>query len=506
MAELPIAVHTAAQTRALDSAAINDFGIPGATLMGRAGEAAFAALRRRWPEARQIAVVCGGGNNGGDGFVVALAAQAAGLSPTLYVHVPLAKLSGDAHDYAARARDAGIDWQPVEDSLADIGSADVIVDALLGTGLNGPVRDDYRALIEAMNAAPAPVLAIDVPSGLNADTGMSEGALVTAALTATFIGVKQGLLTGQGPAVTGELVFDDLQVPQEVFASVEASARRTVAADVAALLPPRRRDAHKGHFGHVLVIGGDHGYAGAVAMAAQAAIRAGAGLVSVATRAAHAHMVTTRQPEVMARGVESVEDLLPLLDRATVVVIGPGLGRGHWGQALLRKVLATDLARVIDADGLNLLAEAGVKATQAATVLTPHPGEAARLLNTDTAAVQRDRFASARLLQEKWHATVLLKGAGTLVASAGEHALALVNAGNPGMASGGMGDVLSGVIGALLGQGLAPHDAARVGAWLHATAADDAVAEDGERGLVATDLLPWIRRRLNRPGGNNGRC
>ncbi|CAK9054487.1 Bifunctional NAD(P)H-hydrate repair enzyme Nnr (Nicotinamide nucleotide repair protein) [Includes: ADP-dependent (S)-NAD(P)H-hydrate dehydratase (ADP-dependent NAD(P)HX dehydratase), partial [Durusdinium trenchii] len=414
--------------------------------MGRAGEAAFALLRRRWPEARQIAVVCGGGNNGGDGFVVALAAKAAGLSPILYVRVPLEKLSGDAAHYARQARDADIDWQPVEDALPDIGGADVIVDALLGTGLSGPVRDDYRALIDAMNAAPGPVLAIDVPSGLNADTGMPEGDVVRAAATATFIGVKQGLLTGHGPAVTGELVFDDLGVPDEVFAAVPFSARRVTATDVAALLPARRRDAHKGMYGHVLLIGGDHGYAGAVCMAAQAAIRCGAGLVSVATRSDHAALVTARQPEVMARGVESVEQLLPLLDRATVIVIGPGLGRGAWGQALLARALASSLPTVIDADGLNLLAESGVKDASGELLLTPHPGEAARLLNTDTAAIQQDRFASVRALQAKW-------------------------------------------------QGLSAHDAASMGAWLHATAADDAAVEGGERGLVATDLLPWLRER-----------
>ena len=505
MADLPVVVHTAAQTRLLDSTAINEFGIPGATLMGRAGEAAFALLRRRWPESRQIAVVCGGGNNGGDGFVVALAAKAAGLSPILYVRVPLEKLSGDAAHYARQARDADIDWQPVEDALPDIGGADVIVDALLGTGLSGPVRDDYRALIDAMNAAPGPVLAIDVPSGLNADTGMPEGDVVRAAATATFIGVKQGLLTGHGPAVTGELVFDDLGVPDEVFAAVPFSARRVTATDVAALLPARRRDAHKGMYGHVLLIGGDHGYAGAVCMAAQAAIRCGAGLVSVATRSDHAALVTARQPEVMARGVESVEQLLPLLDRATVIVIGPGLGRGAWGQALLARALASSLPTVIDADGLNLLAESGVKDASGELLLTPHPGEAARLLNTDTAAIQQDRFASVRALQAKWQATVLLKGAGTLVASGEQHSLALVDAGNPGMASGGMGDVLSGVIGSLLAQGLSAHDAASMGAWLHATAADDAAVEGGERGLVATDLLPWLRERVNFPGGQHER-
>jgi NAD(P)H-hydrate epimerase len=231
-------------------------------------------------------------------------------------------------------------------------------------------------------------------------------------------------------------------------------------------------------------------------MAAQAAARCGAGLVSLATRRDHCALMLTRQPEVMVRGVENGDELKPLLEKATVIVLGPGLGQGPWGQTLLRKVLATSVPRVLDADALNLMAGKDLKPATVPQVITPHPGEAGRLLEMATGAVQQDRFASVCRLQKKLGGTVLLKGAGTLVASDGE-VLALNTSGNPGMATGGMGDVLSGIIGALLAQGLSPHDAARFGALLHGMAADRAAARDGQRGLLASDLLAPLRHLLN---------
>ena len=494
---LPALLYTAAQSRELDATATGTYGIPGQTLMGRAGTAAFALLRERWPEATDIAVVCGGGNNGGDGYVVALAAREAGLQPVVYARVPLEKLKGDAHFYAQQVADSDIEVVAVSDSLPDLSGADVLVDALLGTGLSGEVRDDYRALIEQINQSGVPVLSIDVPSGLNADTGMNMGVAINAAVTITFIGMKKGLLTGEAPARTGELVFSGLNVPEEVYQSVESHCRRVTLQGLHAALPARARDAHKGRFGHVLVVGGDHGFAGAVVMAAQAAARCGAGLVSVATRAEHVPIILGRQPEIMAHAVETTDDLMPLLERATVVVCGPGLGQGPWGQAMLKKIRASELPRVLDADALNLMAKDPVRKTDAAQVITPHPGEAARLLQGSVAGVQQDRFAAVRALHEHWGSTVLLKGVGTLVASGGREPVSLIAAGNPGMATGGMGDVLSGVIGALLAQGLTAHDAAAYGALVHAAAADRAATDDGECGLLATDLLPWLRRLLN---------
>lgn len=494
---MPEALYTAAQTRELDRIAIEQAGMPGDLLMTRAGEAAFLLLREQWPQARTLTVVCGAGNNGGDAYVVALLAIHAGLHPQVVATVAPDALAGDAAMMALRAMQEGVPVTVLAaGEAAEFGDADVIVDGLLGTGLRGPVRPDLVPLISAINRSGKPVLALDIPSGLSADSGAAPGAVVQADHTITFIGVKRGLLTGEGPALTGELHFDDLRVPASVYEKVPASCFRPSLSAFHARMAPRRATAHKGLFGHVLVIGGDHGYAGAAVMAAQAAARSGAGLVSLATRRDHCALMLTRQPEVMVRGVENGDELAPLLEKATVVVIGPGLGQGPWGQTLLRKVLATRLPRVLDADALNLMAGLTLTPATVPQVVTPHPGEAGRLLDMATGAVQQDRFASVCRLQKKLGGTVLLKGAGTLVASDGE-ALALNTSGNPGMATGGMGDVLSGVIGALLAQGLSAHDAARFAALLHGMAADRAAAQHGQRGLLATDLLEPLRHLLN---------
>jgi NAD(P)H-hydrate epimerase len=274
----------------------------------------------------------------------------------------------------------------------------------------------------------------------------------------------------------------------------------TIAPDaLAGWLPPRPRDSHKGDNGHVLCIGGDHGSGGAIVLCAQAALRAGAGLASVATRAWHVVAVLARQPEAMAHAVESTEDLLPLLARADVVAIGPGLGQGEWGRAMLAAALACAKPLVLDADALNLLA-ASPRAVPDGAVLTPHPGEAARLLGSGTATVQADRAGAAQALAARHEAVVVLKGMGTLVAAPGR-ATRVVEAGNPGMATGGMGDLLTGAIAALRAQGLPAFDAASCGALLHAHAGDVA-ARDGERGLLPTDLLACLRRCAN-PGGMN---
>lgn len=495
---LPQSLYTAAQTRELDRLATDEAGIASADLMMRAGEAAFALLRRQWPTARELAVVCGAGNNGGDGYVVALLAAQAGLHPIVYASAPLASLRGDALLMAKRAQAEGVVVVELSEQaeLPTFHDADVVVDALLGTGLRGPVRAVLVALVESINRSGKSVLAIDIPSGLNADSGTAPGAVVCADHTMTFIGVKRGLLTGDGPSLTGELHFDGLQVPQAVFDRLPKDCQRPTLPDLHLLMGNRSRTAHKGQCGHVLVIGGDHGYAGAALLAAQAAARCGAGLVSMATRKAHCTQMVVSQPEIMARGVETAAELERLLERATVVVIGPGLGQSPWGRMLLSVVMGSALPRVIDADALNMMATRKPLPTTSVQVMTPHPGEAGRLLSLATGAVQQDRFAAVRSLQKSYGGTVLLKGAGTLVATEGLP-LALNTSGNPGMASGGMGDVLSGVIGALLAQGLSSHDAARYGALVHGLAADAAVQCEGERGLLASDLLLPLRRLLN---------
>lgn len=484
------ALYTSAQSRELDRIAIEEFQIPGIRLMHRAGRAAYELLQSRWP-GLPLVIFCGSGNNGGDGYVVAALAHDRGIPVTLHQLGDSSKIKGDAARARAAALTAGVKVVPFP-AAVDFEDA-IVVDALLGTGLTGDVRGDYVAAIEAINTSGRPVLAVDIPSGLCSDTGRCLGTAVRSSATVTFIAVKQGLLTGEAPDYCGELHFADLEVPAAVYERVEPASRRLCLEEELHRLPAISATAHKGSFGHALVVGGNLGMAGAAVMAAEAAARCGAGLVSAATRAANLPGFNARRPEIMAHGVEARGELDGLLDRASAVAVGPGLGQKAWAEQLLQRVTDTRLPLVLDADALNLLAQGHAVGDPARGhwILTPHPGEAARLLGTDTRTVQADRFAAARAIQSRYGGVVVLKGAGTLVAD-GE-AVAVCPYGNPGMASGGMGDVLSGVLVALLAQGLSPGDAARLGVCLHSVAADRA-AEDGMRGLLATDLLQPLRQ------------
>ena len=372
----------------------------------------------------------------------------------------------------------------------------MIVDALLGTGLDRGVEGRWAEVIRAVNRHRAPVISVDIPSGLSADSGAVLGEAVEAEVTVSFIALKQGLFTGEGPACCGQVLFDALGVPPKVYAREILSARRLDWLRQARHFTPRRRTAHKGHFGHVLVIGGNLGMSGAARLAAEAAARCGAGLVSLATRPEHASAVAAARPEIMAHGVLDAAGLDPLLERAKVIALGPGLGRDAWSYPLWQRALDSGLPLVLDADALNLLSLEPIRRDD--WVLTPHPGEAARLLGTNTSAIQCDRFAAAEDLQRRFGGTLVLKGAGTLIRSGAARPVGVCSLGNPGMASGGMGDVLSGLIAGLIAQGLALEDAAEAGVCLHAAAADRAAVQ-GERGLLASDLLGGLRSLLN-PG------
>jgi len=490
---LPHSLYTAAQVRELDRIAIEEQGIPGIELMERAGRAAFDALRRRWPRLRSIAVLCGTGNNGGDGFVVARLARQAGYELAVYQVGDAGRIRGDALTARRRMQEAGVEAQPLTDDVARQ-PVELWVDALLGTGLSGEVGGPWAQAIDTLNAARAlgaGVLALDIPSGLHADTGAVMGCAVRADLCVTFIGVKQGLLTGQGVDCCAELSFDDLAVPAAVFERVPAAASRLTCPDPATALGPRRRAAHKGDYGHVLVVGGDHGMMGAARLAGEAAARVGAGLVSIGTRAEHATAIAGARPELMARGVDGAPGLAPLLARATVVAAGPGLGQGHWGRQMLAALLQARLPLVMDADALNLLAAEPVRRDD--WVLTPHPAEAARLLGVAVADVEANRPGAASEIQQRYGGVAVLKGAGSIVVDGVE--TGICSDGNPGMASGGMGDVLTGVIAGLLAQGLPAPRATRLGVCLHAAAGDRA-AQAGQRGLLASDLFPVLRELM----------
>ncbi|MGH8127606.1 MAG: NAD(P)H-hydrate dehydratase [Gammaproteobacteria bacterium] len=490
MEPLPIALYGAHDLAEIDRRAQAQ-GLAGATLMQRAGEAAFRAIAARWPGARRWLVYAGGGNNGGDGYVVAHEALRAGFEVMVAVLKPPRESSTAAGKATAYAQASGrcIAWNEAVPA-----NADVLVDALFGIGLDRALEGDAAAAVQAINAAGTPVAAIDLPSGLHADTGAALDTAVQAALTITFIGLKPGLFTGVGSHLSGRLVFARLGVPDTVEEGLQPIARRITESLLKTDLPHRERDAHKGRFGHVLVVGGETGTGGAVILAATAALRSGAGLVSVATRPAHVSALLAARPEIMAHGMDETASLSAIAPRANVVALGPGLGQTEWSRGLWQAALEREGVKVVDADALNLLAKQAMKRDD--WILTPHPGEAARLLETDVSAIENDRPAAVRALVERYGGVAVLKGAGTLVASANEKTLWLCDRGNPGMASGGMGDALTGIIAGLLAQGLAPFDAARLGVWLHATAGDKA-SLDGERGLLASDLIAELRSLVN---------
>lgn len=470
------------QVRELDRRAIEECGIPGYSLMQRAGAAAFRMLRLRWPEARRILVCCGGGNNGGDGYVIARLAADSGLEVRVLAATPPDRLSGDA----ARAA-AGWSGGVVED--ADPAGFDLIVDALLGTGLSREVRDPLTGLIERINGARAAgriraVFAVDVPSGLNADTGMPMGIALKADATLSFIGRKRGLYTGRAGEFCGALEFDDLDAPEQAFAALEPDATLLGRDSARRAMPPRPAATHKGQLGHVLVLGGDFNYPGACLLAARAALVAGSGLVSVATRRDHALALASGLPEAMWADGEDGEVLGRLLEHGSVLALGPGLGSSDWSRAVWSRAMGSDLPLVLDADGLNLLAEQPT--ARGRWILTPHPGEAGRLLGSDAAEIQRDRFAAVRALARRYQAVVVLKGAGSLVAEP-DGRVAVCPFGTPAMATAGMGDALTGIIASLLGQGLSPAAAAQAGVVLHARAGERAAI--GRRSILAGELV-----------------
>jgi NAD(P)H-hydrate epimerase len=492
-------LYSAAQVRELDRRAIGDLGIPGYVLMQRAAAAAFAALRRQWPQARRVAVLCGSGNNGGDGYEIARLAFEAGLDVEV-ARVGSLPSAGDA--VAAHASWAGqggavrvYDAAFAADALA---SADVICDAIFGIGLTREVNGVPAEAIAAMNARGRGqgVLAVDVPSGLDADTGAVLGTAVRADVSVSFIGRKLGLYVGAGPDHAGRRAFADLGVPASLVDTSPAQCDLMCEDALADALPRRARSAHKGTHGHVLLVGGDLGMPGAILLAARAALRAGAGLVSVATRPAHALALTGAQPEVMFHGMDNAAGVDELIRRADVVALGPGLGTGVWSAGLFDRCVRAGKPLALDADALNLLARAAATRVPAGTVITPHPGEAARLLGIEGREVQADRLAAARALRTRHAGTVVvLKGAGSVVH--GERT-AICPYGNPGMGVGGMGDVLTGVIAALIGQGLDAERAASTGVLAHALAGDRAsAAGGGERGLLPSDLIDQLRTVLN---------
>jgi ADP-dependent NAD(P)H-hydrate dehydratase / NAD(P)H-hydrate epimerase len=489
---LPIALYSTAQVRALDAYAIGELQIPGYTLMKRAGEAALRYLRSRWPMAHRIVIVCGSGNNGGDGYVLARFAQAAGLTVTALSAVAPPELRGDAKQaYEDLRASEGVIRAFAAEQL---GAGEVIVDALLGTGLKGPVRADLLPVVRAINASRRPVFALDVPSGLDADAGTVAGEAIRAEATVTFVGLKTGLFVGDGPEFAGTVFFDDLELAAVAPRGLVPRLTRIVEPEIPEALPRRARAANKGDFGRVLIVGSGAGMPGAARLAGEACLRVGAGLVTVAVWPENVAAISAGRPELICVGVSGEGALAEPIERADVVAVGPGLGRSAWARAALAAVLARARTLVVDADALNLLAEGGT-APREDWILTPHPGEAGRLLGVSAQDIQRDRLGALERLLERYHGTIVLKGAGTLVGARGRTP-GLCERGNPGMATAGTGDVLTGAIAGILAQCHDPWAAARTGVLVHAMAGD-AAARGGERGVLAGDLMRELQHGVN---------
>lgn len=491
---LPQALYTAEQVKLGEVKAAEHAGVELYQLMLRAGEAAYLLMKERFPTASHIAVICGSGNNGGDGFVVAKLAKQSGFRVELFLTSDAARLTGDAAKAYQAWIESGGDVTPIEQLSSSIQDCDVVFDAILGTGLQGAVRSTLIPVLQLVNRSGKPIIAIDIPSGLCADTGQVLGDAIYATHTISFIGLKQGLVTGQAREFVGELHFAGLGVDVEFAQLFSPSAVRLVYQDVVPLLPNRSATAHKGNNGRVLCIGGNKGYAGAIRLCSQAATRSGAGLVSALCHTSSLVPLQVACPEVMAREwLGDRHDFAHQSKQQNVIAIGPGLGTDDWACNAMQWLSDLEVAKVIDADGLNLLAQSPNHDMQ--RVLTPHPGEAARLLGVTVKDVEENRYHAVIKLQQQYGGVVVLKGAGTLIADGKQ--IFVCAAGNPGMASGGMGDVLTGVIAALIAQGLSIAEATKLAVVVHSQAADDLAALEGPIGLAASDLIIQIRRRLN---------
>jgi NAD(P)H-hydrate epimerase len=497
---LPEDLYSADAVREIDRYVIDQQGVDGFELMQAAAASAFRRLVRYWPEPGRILVLCGAGNNGGDGYLVAANAVRHGLNVDCLAVAPTEKLSGDARKAWKKAVGDGVHVREMADvSESDIGdcfaSAGLIVDAMLGTGVTGAPRVPFASMIRQCNESAAPVLGIDLPSGLNATTGTVAGEAVRAEATVTFIGLKTGLFTGQGPEFAGDVAFESLDTDDWASESGQrAMARRIDWRHIRTSITRRAKVAHKGHFGHVLIVAGDRGFGGAGMMAAEAASRSGAGMVTLATRPEYVAPALARCPSVMVQGLIHGSELPPLISAADVIVCGPGIGQGAWGQQMLQQVVASGKPRVLDADALNLMAS---RVAQPADnhILTPHPGEAARLLACGVGEIESDRLWAAEQICKLFGGVALLKGAGTIVAS-GEALPDIISGSNPGMATGGMGDVLSGILGSLYAQLGNAHLSASAAAALHLAAANRAAETRGYMGLLPMDVIDALPQVL----------
>lgn len=478
------------------------------TLMLRAAKALFNFINHNYSHIENISIVCGAGNNAGDGYALARLLKLHEKEPQIKVRlisiIDPENLAGDAHT-------AYLDWLDCDGTvelMADshFSATDLIVDALIGTGLNRPLEDEWYDTVAAINNSCKPVLAVDIPSGLDADSGASYGITIEADHTVTFIAQKMGMYTAQARNYCGKIHFASLGVDDSLYEQIKHHAILMEWNNLLTKLPSRNPISNKGEHGHLLIIGGDYGMAGACLIAGEAALRAGAGLVSIATRKENTNAITSARPELMVHGIEHADELELLLKKATAIAIGPGLGTKQWGVALLNKIIKfikqqyrstkQTVHCVFDADALNIMAQHNWLIQSDEIIYTPHFAEATRLLKykSELPTIDNNRFDMIIKLQKKYHGIFVLKGPGTLVNI--KEDTAICPYGNAGMASAGMGDSLTGIIGALLAQKVSIIDSACLGVCLHAKAGDLA-AKEGKNGMLVSDLFPKIRKLMN---------
>ncbi len=479
-------VYTASECRAMDQSAIHDYGIPSFTLMQSAGKGAFDCLQKNWPQCQTVTVVAGSGNNAGDGYVLAELAHKAGLDLFVQQVGDPNKLKGDALTAWNAMQASKVPWG------MEFRNADTVVDALLGTGLGNEARTNYQQAIDQVNLSRPHVLSLDVPSGVDATTGSAEVYdPIVADVTCMFGGAKLGLYTGPGIRFRGTTEVIDIGIPAEVYDKIPGIPilERMIDHPV---LPPRDPVGHKYQFGHVVIAGGDHGTGGAVILAAEAALRTGAGLVTVMTRESHINTILARRPEVMTVDPKNKDSVSNLLQRADVVAVGPGLGTDEWGMNILKIVLSTkDIATVIDADGLRLTRDLGLNLPNN-TILTPHSGEAGYLLGVSSKEIERNRPHWVKELSQRFDCVAILKGPGSLVAAEGELRYVSENV-NPALATAGSGDVFTGIVATAYAQLKDSFEAAKAGIHLHGEAGKQAASQTKGKSVIASDVIEGIR-------------
>ena len=499
-------LYSASETRKIDGLAIKEKGITGYSLMQMAAEFSLDVILSEFNPVEELIIFCSKGKNSGDGFLLGSFAKEFGLEVTVVMSNTPNELKGASKKAFAEMKESKVKTISNKSiGKLKVSNKAVIVDALIGTGLKGNLRKNIKDSILALNklGVKSPVVSLDIPSGINPDTGDAGDICVYADITATFVAQKKGCFTSIGKKASGEVIYSDLEIPKRIFAKVASKSNVIDYEDSISRVVYREQDAHKGNFGHVLVIGGDKGLGGAGLLSSRAAVYSGAGLTSLVTRPEHVIASLVSCPEVMVKGVDSGQDLEEHLVKPNVIAIGPGLGQSAWSEQMVQRVFweaeKRDISVIMDADALNLLTTLKLSSNlPKKLILTPHPGEASRLLNTTVTEIESDRFSAAAKIQKKFNATVVLKGSGTIICnqSSGTQKWGICGSGNPGMATGGMGDVLTGIIAGILAQGLTLKDAAEAGVDLHAKAADQASLEFGEAGLTSSDVINELRYLL----------